>query len=46
MIKNDECPTKSGKTQGPLCRICKKPFSEHSFQQQQECAKKMKDKDQ
>ena len=46
MIKNDEYPTKSGETQGPLCRICEKPLSEHTFQQQQECAKKMQVKDQ
>jgi len=39
-------PPKSGKTQGPLCRICEKPFSEHTFEQQQECAKKMQEKDQ
>jgi hypothetical protein len=39
-------PPKSGETKGDQWRICEKPLPEHTYQQQQECAKKMQDKDQ
>ena len=29
----------------PLCKICHKPLKEHSFKQQQECSKRIHEKD-
>jgi len=29
---------------GPICKICKKPTKDHSFQQQQECLRKAKER--
>ena len=39
-------PPKSGGTPDPLCKICHKPLREHSFTQQQECAKKIRENEQ
>ena len=35
--------SKPGSPPDPLCRICHKPLREHSFGQQQECAKKIRE---
>lgn len=35
-------PPSPGKTLGPLCPICKKPYNEHSWTEKQECNRKMK----
>jgi len=37
--------SKPGSPPDPLCRICHKPLREHSFEQQQECAKKIREKE-
>ena len=34
--------SKPGSPPDPLCRICHKPLREHSFEQQQECAKNIR----
>ena len=39
-------PPKHGNTPNPLCKICHKPLREHSFQEQQECAKKIRKNEQ
>ena len=39
-------PPKPGSPQDPLCKICHKPLREHSFTQQQECAKKIRKNEQ
>jgi len=36
-------PPKPGSSQDPLCKICHKPLKEHSFEEQQECAKKIRE---
>ena len=39
-------PPKSHDSQDPLCKICHKPLREHSFQEQQACAEKIKENEQ
>ena len=36
-------PPKSNNPQDPLCKICHKPLRGHSFAEQQDCAKKIRD---
>ena len=36
-------PPKSHDSQDPLCKICHKLLREHSFAEQQDCAKKIRD---
>ena len=36
-------PPNSGSPQDPLCKICHKPLRKHSFEEQQECAKKIQE---
>ena len=38
-------PPKPGKSGDILCKICHKPLKEHSFEEQQECAKKLLEQD-
>ena len=38
-------PPKRGNPQDPLCKICHKLLREHSFAEQQECAKKIREPD-
>jgi len=38
-------PPDAGKTIGPLCPICKKPYNEHSWLQKQDCNRRMKRED-
>ena len=38
-------PPKSGSPQDPLCKICHKSLREHSFAEQQECEKKIREPD-
>src|SRR3990172_8048 len=35
-------PPDAGKTIGPLCPICKKPYNEHSWLQKQDCNRRIK----
>ena len=35
-------PPKPHDSQDPLCKICRKPLREHSFAEQQDCAKKIR----
>ena len=37
-------PPKPGEPGDILCKICHKPLKEHSFEEQQECAKKLLNK--
>ena len=39
-------PPKPGSTQDPLCKICHKPLREHSYQEQQKCAEKIRESEQ
>ena len=39
-------PPKPGSPQDPLCKICHKPLRAHSFQEQQECAEKIRETEQ
>ena len=42
----NEQPPKPGSPQDPLCKICHKPLREHSFQEQQDCAEKIRKNEQ
>ena len=34
-------PPPTSESEGPVCKICHKPLKAHTFQQQQECSKKL-----
>ena len=39
-------PPKHGSPQDPLCKVCHKPLREHSFQEQKDCAEKIRGNEQ